>query len=80
MLDFPFQDAANAYAAGDASAKGIVSRLDDDDYFQGPSGVAHTPPTFLGNHDMGRAARIIKDRSGGKSGTELLRRIQLGHT
>ena len=45
-----------------------------------PSGVAHTPPTFLGNHDMGRAARMIKDRSGGKSGAELLRRVQLGHT
>ncbi len=80
VLDFPFQDAATRYAAGDASAKGIVARLDDDDYFQGPSGVAHTPPTFLGNHDMGRAARMIKDRSGGKAGAELLRRVQLGHT
>ena len=80
VLDFPFQDAATRYAAGDASAKGIVARLDDDDYFQGPSGVAHTPPTFLGNHDMGRAARMIKDRAGGKSGAELLRRVQLGHT
>jgi hypothetical protein len=80
VLDFPFQDAATRFAAGDAGAKGIVARLDDDDYFQGPSGVAHTPPTFLGNHDMGRAARMIKDRSGGKTGTELLRRVQLGHT
>jgi glycosidase len=80
VLDFPFQDAATRYAAGDAGAKGIVSRLDDDDYYQGANGVAHTPPTFLGNHDMGRAARMIKDRSGGKSGTELLRRVQLGHS
>jgi glycosidase len=80
VLDFPFQDAASRYAAGDASAKGIVARLDDDDYFQGASGVAHTPPTFLGNHDMGRAARMIKDRSGGKSGAELLRRVQLGYS
>ncbi|MGH3071234.1 MAG: alpha-amylase family glycosyl hydrolase, partial [Gaiellaceae bacterium] len=80
VLDFPFQDAATRYAAGDASAKGIAARLDDDDYFQGPNGVAHTPPTFLGNHDMGRAARMIKDRSGGKSGGELLRRVQLGHS
>jgi hypothetical protein len=29
---------------------------------------------------MGRAARMIKDRSGGKTGTELLRRVQLGHS
>jgi glycosidase len=80
VLDFPLQDAATRFAGGDASAKGIVARLDDDDYFQGPSGVAHTPPTFLGNHDLGRAARMIKDRSGGKSGAELLRRVQLGYS
>jgi glycosidase len=80
LLDFPFQDAATRFAAGEASAKGIAARLDDDDYFQGASGVAHTPPTFLGNHDMGRAARLIKDRSGGRSGTELLRRVQLGYS
>jgi glycosidase len=79
VLDFPFQDAATRFAGGDASAKGIAARLDDDDYFQGAAGVAHTPPTFLGNHDMGRAARMIKDRSGGKGGAELLRRVQLGH-
>jgi glycosidase len=80
VLDFPFQDAATRFVAGDASAKGLVARLDDDDYFQGANGVAHTPPTFLGNHDMGRAARMIKDRSGGKTGAELLRRVLLGHT
>jgi glycosidase len=80
VLDFPFQDAATRFAAGDASAKGIVARLDDDDYYQGANGVAHTPPTFLGNHDMGRAARMIKDRSGGKTGAELLRRVLLGHS
>lgn len=62
------------------SAKGIAERLADDDYFRGPSGVAPTPPTFLGNHDMGRAARMIKDRSGGKSGAELLRRVNLGYS
>ena len=80
VLDFPFQDAATRYAAGDASAKGIVARLDDDDYFRGPDGIAPTPPTFLGNHDMGRAARMIKDRAGGIGGTALLRRVQLAHS
>ena len=80
VLDFPLQDAASRYAAGDASAKGIAARLDDDDYVRGPDGIAPTPPTFLGNHDMGRAARMIKDRSGGVGGAELLRRVQLGHS
>ncbi len=80
VLDFPFQDAATRFAGGDASAKGIVARLADDDYYLRADGVAHTPPTFLGNHDLGRAARVIKDRSGGKRGAELLRRVQLGHS
>ena len=36
-------------------AAGLVTRLGDDDYFRLADGVAPTPPTFLGNHDMGRA-------------------------
>jgi len=80
VLDFPFQDAATRFAGGDASAKGLVARFADDDYYLRADGVAHTPPTFLGNHDIGRAARVIKDRSGGKRGPELLRRVQLGHS
>jgi glycosidase len=80
VLDFPLQDAVTRFAAGEAGAKGIAARFEDDDYFLGANGVAHTPPTFLGNHDIGRAARVIKDRSGGKSGAELLRRVQLAHS
>jgi glycosidase len=80
VLDFPLQDAVTRFAAGEAGAKGIAARFEDDDYFLGPNGLAHTPPTFVGNHDIGRAARVIKDRSGGKSGAELLRRVQLGYS
>ena len=80
VLDFPFQDAATRFAGGDVSAKGLVARFADDDYYLGANGIAHTPPTFLGNHDIGRAGRVIKDRSGGTRGTELLRRVQLGHS
>ena len=80
VLDFPFQDAATRFAGGDASAKGLAARFADDDYYLRADGRAHIPPTFLGNHDIGRAARVIKDRSGGKGGTELLRRVQLGNS
>lgn len=79
LLDFPLQDAVVAYAAGDSGARAISSRLADDDYFQGASGVAHTPPTFLGNHDMGRAAALIAGRAGA-TGDALLRRVLLGHS
>lgn len=80
VLDFPLQDALVRFAGGSAGPGGIASRLSDDDYFQGPSGVASTPATFLGNHDMGRAALKIKEQAGSAGPDELLRRVLLGHT
>jgi glycosidase len=80
VLDFPFQSAAVGFASGDAGALGVSQRLADDDYFGDASGRAHVPPTFLGNHDMGRAARLIQSRARGASGDVLLRRVLLGHS
>jgi glycosidase len=79
VIDFPLQDALVRYAGGSAGARGIVSRLEDDDYFRRPNGLAPTPATFLGNHDIGRAAALIREQSGA-TGAELLRRIQLAHS
>ncbi len=78
MLDFPFQDAAAGFAAGSTSARALGQRLDDDDYFRLPNGVLPTPATFLGNHDMGRAAYQIQSRSQ-PSPAELLRRVVFGY-
>ena len=79
VIDFPLQDALMRFAGGSAGAKGIATRLGDDDYFRGPSGLAPTPATFLGNHDVGRAALKIKEQGGGE-GAELLSRDLLGHS
>ena len=79
VLDFPLQDALTRFAGGDAGARGIATRLADDDYFALPSGVVSTPPTFLGNHDMGRAAQQIRSRATGAGTVELLRRVLLAH-
>ena len=79
VLDFPLQDALMRFAGGSAGARGISTRLADDDYFRLPDGRAPTPPTFLGNHDMGRAALKIKEQGGG-TGAELLARDLLGHS
>jgi glycosidase len=78
VLDFPFQDAAAGFAAGTTGAKALASRLEDDDYFRGPSGTAPTPPTFLGNHDMGRAAYQILQH-GAAQDAKLLPRVELGY-
>jgi len=79
VIDFPLQDALVRYAGGSAGALGIASRLEDDDYFRAPNGLAPTPPTFLGNHDIGRAAALIREQSGA-SGSELTGRVLLGHS
>ena len=79
VLDFPLQDALTRFAAGEAGARGVASRLVDDDYFALPSGIAHAPPTFLGNHDMGRAAQQVRSRAAGAGASELLRRVLLAH-
>ncbi len=67
------------YAGGSAGARGIATRLGDDDYFRLGNGVAPAPVTFLGNHDVGRAALKIKEQGGGE-GAELLARDLLGHS
>jgi glycosidase len=79
VLDFPFQDAAAGYAAGSSNALAISHRLEDDDYFRGPNGSDPAPPTFLGNHDMGRAALMIARQGRGLSGDALLQRVLLGY-
>jgi hypothetical protein len=56
----------------------VTNRIADDDYFRTTSGVAPTPPTFLGNHDMGRAAEQIRSRSNA-TGDVLLAQVLLGY-
>ena len=78
VLDFPFQQFAVGYASGSSSAKGVADRMLDDDYFRTASGVDPAFATFLGNHDMGRAARQILSDAPSLSGDDLLRHVELG--
>ena len=79
LLDFPFQQVATDYAAGVSGAKGLSHRLEDDDYFRMPNGVDPAFTTFLGNHDMGRAAQQIESRAPGLSPSALLQHVLLGY-
>ena len=79
VLDFPFQQVASAYAAGATGAKGLGFRIGDDDYFRLPDGVDPAFPTFLGNHDMGRAAQQILSQAPGLTSGELVRHVLLGY-
>jgi glycosidase len=79
LLDFPLQAVASAYAAGFSGAKGIAQRLVDDDYFRLPDGADPAFATFLGNHDLGRAAQQILAQSPGLSPAALLQHVLLGY-
>jgi hypothetical protein len=80
VIDFPLQDSLDRFAGGSAGARGVARRLSDDDYFRGPSGLAPTPATFLGNHDTGRAARMIADQAFGATDAQLQQRVLLGYS
>lgn len=79
QLDFPLYDAVARYAGGLVGAGPVMLRLDDDDYSRTADGRAPTPGTFIGNHDIGRTAMVIKGQSGAE-GDELLKRVNLGHS
>jgi len=53
--------------------------FDGDVNYEGGAEAARTLPTFLGNHDMGRFATLVKADNPGISQTELLDRVKLGH-
>ena len=78
LLDFPFQEVAADYASGSSGSKGVANRLADDDYFLTATGTDPAFTTFLGNHDMGRAAQQILSRAPGLGGNALLQHVELG--
>ncbi|MEU2431770.1 pullulanase-type alpha-1,6-glucosidase [Streptomyces sp. NPDC007861] len=78
-LDFPFQDAARAYASQGADA-GRLARVFADDYrYTTDKANAYEQVTFLGNHDMGRIGTFLKQDNPGASDAELLKRARLAN-
>ena len=78
VLDFPLQENAVRFAAGAVDASQLAKRLTDDDYFRLPNGVDPAPSTFLGNHDMGRAAFQVASAGVG-TGIDLLARVYFAY-
>ncbi|MEO6088171.1 MAG: alpha-amylase family glycosyl hydrolase, partial [Umezawaea sp.] len=78
-LDFPFQSGAVNFLAGKGSARLGEVLLADDRYTDADSN-ASSLPTFLGNHDMGRVAWMLRQERPGVSEGELLDRLRLGNS
>ncbi|GAA3042841.1 alpha-amylase family glycosyl hydrolase [Actinokineospora globicatena] len=78
-LDFPFQAGALDLLSGRGAQHLADVLLADDRYTDADSNAAALP-TFLGNHDMGRLASMLRDRRPGIGDEELLSRLRLGNT
>ncbi|MEI7057240.1 pullulanase-type alpha-1,6-glucosidase [Nocardioides sp. CCNWLW239] len=78
-LDFPFQDAARAFASLGAPADRLAGVFADDYKYASDKANAYGQVTFLGNHDMGRIGSFIKGDHPGASDAELVQRARLAN-
>ncbi|WP_314411211.1 pullulanase-type alpha-1,6-glucosidase [Streptomyces sp. DSM 40484] len=78
-LDFPFQDAARAYASQGGSAQRLASVFGDDYKYTTDKANAYEQVTFLGNHDMGRIGTFLKQDDEGASDARLVKKAKLAN-
>jgi hypothetical protein len=79
VLDFPFQRSATEFASGYSDAATIENLFSYDDLYTTSTSNASNLVTFLGNHDMGRAGKIIESMRINPA-AELLPRTLLAHS
>ena len=73
VLDFAFQSKALAFASG-GGASNLTEVLNNDNNFISKTKSSYDLVTFLGNHDMGRAAFLLN-----QSGTTRAQSLLLAH-
>ncbi|MCZ9341858.1 alpha-amylase family glycosyl hydrolase, partial [Streptomyces sp. TRM76130] len=78
-LDFPFQDAARAYASQGGSAQRLASVFADDYTYTTGTANAYEQVTFLGNHDMGRIGSFLRQDDPDATDAELLKKAKLAN-
>jgi glycosidase len=78
VLDFPFQRISTEFASGYSDASTLENLFGYDDLYTSSTSDASNLVTFLGNHDMGRAGKIIESKRINPA-SELLPRTLLGH-
>ncbi|MFD8645205.1 pullulanase-type alpha-1,6-glucosidase [Streptomyces zaomyceticus] len=78
-LDFPFQDAARAFASQGSGADRLAKVFADDYRYTTDKANAYEQVTFLGNHDMGRIGTFLEQDNPNASDAELVRRATLAN-
>ncbi|MEY4270689.1 MAG: hypothetical protein RLZZ58_1905, partial [Pseudomonadota bacterium] len=79
VLDFAFQAAMRELLGRGKGTVVLAQTFDGDVLYEGGEATAGNLPTFLGNHDMGRFATLLKQDMPDISQDELLARVMLGH-
>jgi len=79
VLDFAFQSAVTDVVAKGAGTARLERLFAADPLYAGGEATARQLPTFLGNHDMGRFARFVREAHKDASDEEILKRVVLGH-
>jgi len=79
VLDFPFQRISVEYAASSSDATTLQNFFEYDDYYTDRDSSAQNLVTFLGNHDMGRAAFLIEAKKINPA-SQQLSRVKLAHS
>jgi glycosidase len=79
VLDFPFQQAAQNFAADSHATDELRDFFAGDDWYTDADSNVYQLPTFLGNHDMGRIGRFVKVANPAAGDAELLARDRLAH-
>ncbi|WP_374763498.1 alpha-amylase family glycosyl hydrolase [Yunchengibacter salinarum] len=78
VLDFPFQSAAQAVFADGAPTHKLATLFAADALYGGPA-RANRLPVFLGNHDMGRIGRFIRQSDRFMTDEERLNALKTAH-
>lgn len=78
-LDFPFQDAARAFASQGAPASKLANLFGQDYRYTTDKANAYESVPFLGNHDMGRFGTFLKQDNPKADDAELLKRYRLAN-
>ncbi|HET9737124.1 MAG TPA: alpha-amylase family glycosyl hydrolase [Solirubrobacteraceae bacterium] len=79
VLDFPFQKAAERFAANSVATNELRDFFVDDDWYTDADSNVYQLPTFLGNHDMGRIGLFIRNANPGATDAEVFQRDKLAH-
>lgn len=80
VLDFAFQSEVIGFVRAPNQAARLIDLFNADDAYTTANTSAYGIPTFLGNHDMGRAGMFLERANFGDGPEVLLARAKLAHS